>query len=247
MQVGASPSPRHGALMKPTAKSPLRKVCAAAAVALALTFWMPCAARAQRQVENARHGFHDVAHWAKLFESPARAKWQKPGEVVRALGLKSGETVIDIGAGTGYFTRRFARAVAPSGQALGLDIEPAMVDYMKAGAKKLGLANYGARLVKPDDPGLAPRSADVVFFCDVLHHMEDRTAYLSRLSPALKPGARVVVIDFTKASPIGPPLKRRIAPAQVIGEFSKAGYRLVRERHFLPYQYFLEFKPGARG
>ena len=66
--------------------------------------------------------------------TPARAKWQKPDQVVRALNLKPGQTIVDIGAGTGYFTRRFARAVGPTGMAIGLDIEPGMVAYMKADA-----------------------------------------------------------------------------------------------------------------
>lgn len=70
-----------------------------------------------------------MVHWVGVFESPDRFKWQKPDEVVRALDLTPGQTVIDIGAGTGYFTRRFAKAVGPSGAVIGLDVEPGMVDY----------------------------------------------------------------------------------------------------------------------
>ena len=156
------------------------------------------AAWAQKPSENPHHGFSDAAHWAKIFESPERAKWQKPDEVVRALKLRPGQVVIDIGAGTGYFTRRFAQAVAPSGKAVGLDIEPDMVAYMQADAKKLGVKNYDARVVKPDDPELAPGSADLVFFCDTLHHMDNRVAYFRKLAVALRPGGRVAVIDFKK-------------------------------------------------
>ena len=186
-----------------------------------------------------------MTHWAQVFESPERTKWQKPDEVVSALKLKPGQTVIDIGAGTGYFTRRFAKAVAPSGEALGLDIEPAMIDYMKADAKKQGLKNYHARLVKADDPELAPHSADVVFFCDTLHHVDDRVAYFRKLSSALKPGGRVIVIDFEKKPlPVGPPPEHKLSRDEVIAEFHSAGYRLVRDHDFLLYQYFLEFEPG---
>jgi len=220
-----------------------RYVAAALVAMLALT--MSSASVAQERAEGAPHEFHDAQYWAKIFESPARARWQKPDEVVRALALKPGETIVDIGAGTGYFTRRFAKAVGPLGEAIGLDIEPGMIDYMKADAKKLGLKNYEARVVKPDDPGLAPHSADVVFFCDVLHHVDDRGAYIRKLAPALKPGGRVAVVDFKKTAPFGPPASMRIAPGQMIDEFKQAGYRMDREHNFLPYQYFLEFEPAS--
>jgi arsenite methyltransferase len=167
--------------------------------------------------------------------------------VVRALELKPGETVVDIGAGTGYFTRRFARAVGPSGEAVGLDIEPGMIDYMKADAMKLGLANYLARLAKPDDPGLAPDSANVVFFCDVLHHVDDRVAYLKKLASGLKPGGRVAVVDFKASAPIGPPASMKISRERMIDGFKQAGYKLVGEHNFLPYQYFLEFQREPHG
>jgi arsenite methyltransferase len=201
-------------------------------------------ARAQQHVETARHDFRDAAHWATIFESPERIKWQQPDSVIEALKLKPGQTVVDIGAGTGFFTRRFAKAVGPKGRAIGLDIEPSMVAYMNADAKKLGLKNYQARLVKPDDPALAPHSVDVVFFCDTLHHIDNRAAYLSKLLPALKPGGRVIDIDFKKeALPIGPPPDEKLSVPLVNAEFHDAGFRLIAKHDFLPYQYFVEFAP----
>lgn len=210
---------------------------------IALTLFA-CAAMAQEHAEGSPHQFRDTPHWVQVFESPQRAKWQKPDEVVRALDLKPGQTVVDIGAGTGYFTRRFARAVAPSGQAIGLEIEPGMTAYMNADAAKLKLPNYQARTVKADDPELEPHCADLVFFCDVLHHVSNRVAYLEKLVRALKPGGRVAVIDFKSDSPIGPPKAMRIARDRMIAIFKDAGYRLVREHNFLPDQYFLEFEPA---
>jgi arsenite methyltransferase len=203
------------------------------------------AARAQ-EPQTAHHGFRDTEYWARAFEAPERAKWQKPDQVVSALNLKPGQTVVDIGAGTGYFTRRFARVVGPSGRAIGLDIEPGMIEYMHTDAKKLNLSNYQARLVKPDDPELAPRSADLIFFCDVLHYIDDRVAYLRKLEPALKPGGRVAVIDFKKTAPLGPPAPMKIPVQEMIAQFNKAGYRVVNDHQFLPYQYFLEFAPASQ-
>jgi len=210
---------------------------------LAATLMIAIAHSASAQ-EGVHHRFEDAARWATIFESDERTAWQEPDKVVEAMKLRSGQTVADIGAGTGYFTRRFAKAVAPAGQAIGLDIEPGMVDYMKADAKKLGLANYHARVVKPDDPALAPHSVDVIFFCDALHHIDDRAAYLRRLIPALKPDGRVIDVDFKKEPmPVGPPPPHKLAREEVIKEFHDGGYRLLREHDFLKYQYFLEFVP----
>ena len=216
-------------------------------ITLMAVLLLACALRAQEHAPTAHHGFGDVAHWAGVFESPDRAKWQKPDEVVQALDLKPGQTVIDIGAGTGYFTRRFAKAVGPSGAVIGLDVEPGMVDYMKTDARTLGLQNYHARVVKADDPELSPNSADVIFFCDTLHHVDDRLAYLRKLAPALKPGGRIAVVDFKKNAPEGPPKRMKLSRERMIDQFSKAGYNMVREYKFLPYQYFLEFEPAAHG
>ena len=200
---------------------------------------------AQEKTASAQHDFHDAAQWAKVFESPERIKWQEPDTVVQTLNLKPGMTIVDIGAGTGFFTRRFAKAVGPKGLALGLDIEPSMVEYMKADAKKLHLKNYEARLVKPDDPALRPHSVDVIFFCDTLHHIRSRPAYLSKLRPALKPGGRVIVIDFKKEPlPVGPPVEDKLSVPLVNAEFHDAGFRLIAKHDFLPYQYFLEFAPN---
>jgi arsenite methyltransferase len=214
--------------------------------ALGLLLVLSASAPRTHDLQTAHHGFQDTVHWAHTFESPERAKWQKPDQVVSALNLKPGQTVVDIGAGTGYFTRRFARAVGPSGEAIGLDIEPGMIDYMKADAKKLNLPNYEARLVTPNDPELRPQSVDVIFFCDALHHIEDRAAYLTKLKPALKPGGRVAVIDFRKTAPLGPSAPMRISREEMMAQFKRAGYRVLSEYHFLPYQYFLEFEPTTK-
>jgi ubiquinone/menaquinone biosynthesis C-methylase UbiE len=213
-------------------------------LAMALVLLASTAAYAQ-EASSAHHCFQNASYWARVFEQPERAKWQKPDEVVQALGLKPGETVIDIGAGTGYFTRRFARAVAPNGRAIGVDIEPGMVAYMKADAKKLKVANYQAHLAQPDDPQVAPREADVIFFCDVLHHVDNRVAYLRKLTSALKPDGRIAVVDFQKTAPLGPPTAEKISQDEMIAEFKRAGYRLVGKHTFLPYQYFLEFAPES--
>ncbi len=213
---------------------------------IAVTLAASHSVRAQVAEPSAHHSFSNVEHWAKVFESPERARWQKPEEVVRELNLKPGETVVDIGAGTGYFTRRFAAAVGPSGRAIGLDAEPAMVAYMRKDAAKRGLKNYQARVVKPDDAGLAPDSVDLIFLCDTFHHLEDRSEYFRRLIPALKPDGRIAIVDFhQRPIPVGPPAAIKVSLTEVQAEMKKAGYKMTRSYGFLPYQYFLEFEPRA--
>src|SRR3990172_5754781 len=90
------------------------------------------AAYGRSLVEDEKHGTKkEAAYYIRLFESPDRLQWQKPDEVVKALGLKNGDRIADIGAGSGYFTRRFARAVAPDGVAIGYDVDAGMVAFMK--------------------------------------------------------------------------------------------------------------------
>jgi ubiquinone/menaquinone biosynthesis C-methylase UbiE len=186
--------------------------------------------------------FSDVEKWVKRFEDPERLEWQKPDKVVEEMNLSPGDVVADIGAGTGYFTRRFARAVGPKGRALGLDIEHSLVNYMKEDAEKLNLKNYEARVVKPDDPELGLKSVDVVFLCNTYHHIENRIDYFKRVSKSLKPGGRVVIVDFYKKQlPVGPGPHHKLSQKAVREELQKAGYKLIRSHDFLPYQYFLEF------
>lgn len=197
-------------------------------------------AEQQHQGPAVQHRFDDAQLWEQILEGPERDKWQKPDEVVKNLRLKPGDVIADIGAGTGYFTRRFAVAVGPKGKALGLEIEPSMVARMKDDAQKLKLSNYEPRLVRPDDPELESRSVDVVFLCDAYHHIGNRVAYVKRLTKSLKPNGRVVIVDFhDRPSPVGPVPK--LSEQIVIKEFEQAGYRLIRSLDFLPYQYFLEF------
>jgi len=187
-----------------------------------------------------RHGEHQMTHdaseYAKRLDDPLRDSWQKPHEVVTALALKPEEVVADIGAGTGYFSKRFAHH---AGRVFAVDIDPKLLQM----ASTVAPANMSTILAASDDPKLQPGSVDTVFFCDVLHHIEGRAAYLKKVRAALKAGGRLVVIDFQKReTPVGPGLAMRIAEADMIREVEAAGFVKFKEFAFLPYQYFLEFR-----
>jgi SAM-dependent methyltransferase len=188
------------------------------------------------------HSFGDAEKWARVFDDPARDAWQKPHEVIRALAPAANAVVADIGAGTGYFAVRFAHMV-PKGRVYAVDTEPDMVKHLAARARKEGLRNLVAVAGAPDDPRL-PAKADLVVLVDVYHHIENRERYFGRLRASLSAGGRVAIIDFRLDSPEGPPKAARIAPDQVRAELARAGYALEREHAFLPYQYFLVFRPA---
>ncbi len=193
------------------------------------------AAVALGQVPHQHHP-PSSGEYAKVLEDPSRDAWQKPHEVVMALGLKPTDVVADIGAGTGYFARRFANHAA---KVYAVDID----EELLAITQKDAPSNLTVVLAAPDDPRLPEQAVDLIFFCDVLHHIENRAAYYPKLIKALKPGGRVVVIDFYKKDlPVGPPPSMKLSEEEVIAELGNAGFTLTKRLDILPYQYYLFFE-----
>ncbi|HEX9724494.1 MAG TPA: methyltransferase domain-containing protein [Vicinamibacteria bacterium] len=191
--------------------------------------------------QGPQHTFEDAGRWVQEFEDPSRDAWQKPDEVVGAMALEKGDRVADVGAGSGYFTRRFARAVGETGVVYAVDIEPNMLRHIAQRATEDEQSNIVPVLARPDNPMLAPGSVDVIFICDTIHHIENRPSYYQVLKRDLAPGGRIVIVDFLKKEdvPVGPPMEMKIAKQDLIAELVAAGFRLKAERDFLPYQYFL--------
>ncbi len=189
------------------------------------------------------HKLHqDSKAYISMLEDPARDAYQKPHEVVMSLGIKEGETIADIGAGSGYFALRFAHHVGEHGRVYAVDINPDMILYMNRRIRDLHLTNVVTVLSAPDDPLLPDKSIDRFFICETWHHIQDQAQYLALMKKMLKPGGQVVMVDFQKrALPIGPPDEMKIAREDVIRQLQANGFRLVKENTFLPYHYFLIF------
>jgi len=198
-------------------------------------------AHAQQGEQHMHQRFDDAERWAKVFDDPARDAWQKPEELIGALGLAPDAAVADLGSGTGYFAVRLARAV-PRGRVYGADLEPDMVRYLNERAAREKLPNLSSQLATPDSPSL-PAPVDLVLVVDTYHHIGSRGKYFGALRKSLKPAGRVAIVDFKPDSPVGPPKRHRIAAQAVVEEMARAGYRLAAEHAFLPYQYFLIFEP----
>jgi ubiquinone/menaquinone biosynthesis C-methylase UbiE len=223
-----------------------------AILALALSTAAGVAQQAQhkplhREQDPTKQSFADVERFRALFESSERDAWQKPFEVIRALGVQPGATVADIGAGTGYFARRWAVAVGQEGTVFAADLEPNMVVELRASAERDSLGNLIPVLASADDPRLPDGTTDLIFICNTWHHIADRVAYARRLKRDLAPGGRVAIVDFYKrALPVGPPSPHKLTAAEVQAEFEAAGYRLAKRiDELLPYQYVLVFEPTS--
>jgi ubiquinone/menaquinone biosynthesis C-methylase UbiE len=191
------------------------------------------------QGAHMEHRFDDPEKYAKSFDDPARDEWQKPVEVISALALTPGQVVADIGAGTGYFTVRLAKAAAAP-KVYAVDVEKSMVDYISHRATKEGLRNISAILARPDHANL-PEPVDLVLVVDTYHHIPNRPAYFRELRKSLKPAARVAIIDFRKGAPSGPPEEFRVTPEQISAEMKQAGFVLQVEHDFLPRQIYLVY------
>lgn len=202
----------------------------------------PAGEHAYRHEGHAPHRFEDAERWAARFEDASRDAWQKPGVVLDALALAPDHVVADIGSATGYFPVRIAPRV-PRGRVWGVDVEPDMVRYLNARARREGHANLFSVLGRPDD-ALLPEPVDRVLLVDTYHHIADRTAYFAGLAAHLAPGGRLVIVDFERGDlPVGPPDAMKIPPDQVRRELEAAGWELESSLHgTLPYQYVLVFR-----
>jgi SAM-dependent methyltransferase len=186
----------------------------------------------------APHRFAHADEWAKAFDSPDRDAWQHPDDVIAALALEPAMTVADIGAGTGYFTVRLARAV-PEGAVVATDLEPDMVRYLRERAARERLENVHAQLAAGDDPKLDAASVDRILVVDVWHHVADRRRYAAGLARALRPGGVIAIVDFTAEATRGPPKAHRLAPDMVIADLAAAGMHASLSPIQLPEQYIV--------
>ena len=186
------------------------------------------------------HRFEDAAEYARAFDDPARDDWQLPERIIDTLDIQEGQTVADVGAGTGYFAVRLARSTGAR-TVYAVDIEPSMVDYTSNRAAEAGLDNVVTVLAGSDRTNL-PEPVDLVLIVDTYHHLPDRVAYFTRLREDLRPSGRLAIIDFRKDSPSGPPVEFRFTPEQITDELERAGFRLADEHGFLPRQMFLVYE-----
>ena len=181
-----------------------------------------------------------------LLEVPDRDLWQKPDRIMDALGIADASVVADIGAGGGWFTVRLARRVGPNGRVYAQDVQRAMDTVLGRRIQREGLTQVRRILGTPTDPRLPPGALDAVLMVGVVHEIPDRVAFFRHVRAALRPTGRVGVVDFTEGDGgPGPAAAERVDRALVVREAEAAGLEWVPSESFLPYQYFLIFRPSA--
>ena len=184
------------------------------------------------------HAFSDADALAQTLDDPARDAWQCPDAVLRALQLEPTMTVADVGAGTGYFSVRLARAV-PRGEVIATDLEPGMLRFLGDRARREQLHNLRSVLATPTAPGLAPGSVDRIIVVHVWHHLAHRPEHARGLAAALRPGGRLLVVDFSLTAERGPPASMRVAPETVVAALEAAGLSATVSAMALPDQFLV--------
>jgi ubiquinone/menaquinone biosynthesis C-methylase UbiE len=177
-----------------------------------------------------------------LLEAPDRDRWQRPDQIMDALGIAEASVVGDLGAGSGWFTVQLARRVGPNGLVYAQDVQELMLSAISRRVQREGLTNVRTVLGRASDPRLPHEVFDAVLIVDTYNEIEDPVTLLANVARALKPQGRIGVIDFKQGGGgPGPPPEERVAPDEVLANAEKAGLRLLKEESFLPYQYFLIF------
>jgi len=194
----------------------------------------------------------NVMGWehADWLEREGRAELEKPEMVIEAMEIRPGMTVAEIGAGTGFFSRRLAKAAGPSGKVYAEDIQPQMIDLLKKDIAKEGLANVVPVLGTETDPKLQAGAIDRILLVDVYHEFQKPEPMLAAMRASLAPGGTITLVEYRlegeTAAHIN--IKHRMSVDQVLAEWTRAGFLLLNRIETLPSQHLFIFsgKRGAR-
>jgi Methylase involved in ubiquinone/menaquinone biosynthesis len=177
-------------------------------------------------------------------ERAERASEEQPQLAIEALGIKPGQTVVDLGAGSGYYSFRIAPLVGPTGKVLAVDIEPAMLEAIAQRAHREQVSNVAPVRSSAQDPNLAPGSVDLLFMVDVYHELEYPYEMMTKVRAALKPGGRVALIEYRAEDPeVAIKPLHKMTERQVRREMQAAGFRHLTTVRTLPLQHLIVFAP----
>ncbi len=203
----------------------------------------PVAVRINRKYEGA-----SAAGWAKRFERKGREVHDRQRAVLKQLSIESGTSVADVGVGSGLYTLALADAVGERGTVFAVDVQDYFLAHVQKKAEKAGAQNVTFVKAEQRSANLDPGSVDLIFMCDVFHHVEYPRTYLGSLLDALKPGGRLAVIDFIAEDGTSEDwvLEHvRASPAEFRAEFEAAGFVFERAPDVLEENFFHIYrKPG---
>jgi ubiquinone/menaquinone biosynthesis C-methylase UbiE len=213
----------------------MKKVAALASLLVNLA----AAPQAQQPPASPSHGRLFPPIDLGLLESPDRAAWQKPEQIMDVLHVADGSKVADIGAGAGWFTIHLARRVGPNGVVYSQDVQREMLEAIKRRVQREGLQNVQTTRGEGSNPNLPVAGLDAIVVVDAYQEVEDRVTFLQNLARALKPNGLIGVVNWKpgRGGP-GPPENARVDKVSVTADVRAARLRIVDEET-LPYQYML--------
>ena len=180
-----------------------------------------------------------AADWLDRAE---RVEEEAPDAALDAIGIKKGSTVADVGAGSGYMTLRMAARVGPSGKVYANDIQPEMLNLLRERLAKQRITNVALVLGAEDDPKLPPSTLDLELLVDVYHEFQHPRTMLRHLREALKPGGRLVLLEYRKEDPLVPiRWEHKMSVEEAKMEVEAEGFHLSRVDEALPRQHILIF------
>jgi SAM-dependent methyltransferase len=179
---------------------------------------------------------------ASWLDRPERDREEDPDQAIRLLRIQKGATVADVGAGSGNISIRLAKAVGPTGKVFANDIQPGMLDILQKNVAKAKLTNVVPVLGAIDDPKLPAESIDLAIMVDVYHEFSEPQKMLQRLREAIKPGGRLVLLEYRAEDPEVPILREhKMTKAQVKLEVENEGFKQSRVFDDLPWQHLFVF------
>ena len=189
---------------------------------------------------NANEYMHQssMQELVERFESPERDAYQMPEKVIDALGELKGKTIMDIGAGSGYFSVKLAKHAE---RIIAADVSKEFQEYLRDRIAKENIKNITLRLLPFDSPELKEQEVDMVFMSNTYHHIDHRPRYFSKVKNGLKPNGSLVIIDYVKSDiPVGPPTEHKVAMDDILAELKKAGFtNFDINVNLLPYQFII--------
>ncbi len=215
------------------------------ALTLAVTWLAQGVAPAQEESRTRTPAPVMSYHGAKWLERPSRLEEERPYEVLKAMDLKPGMKVADIGCGSGYYARKMAKQVGPDGVVYGVDIQPEMLDILAELCDEEEVTNVKPVLGGEKDPKLPRGEIDWMILADVYHEFQYPEEMLAKMLEALAPGGKIALLEyraeaFRTASHIKP--EHRMTVQDVLAEWNPAGFELVNLQEFLPSQHLFIFQ-----
>ncbi len=169
-----------------------------------------------------KHSFEDLV---ERFENEDRENWQKPDEVIALLGNIRDKTIMDIGAGTGYYSFRMSKKGA---FVIAADVDDRFLEYINSKKEKLSDGLIQTRKVEYDNPLLSNEEVDHAIIVNTYHHINKRVKYFSKVGKGIKKGGSLMVVDFKKDSgSSGPPKRYRVSAEKVSNELTDAGFKSI--------------------